>query len=165
MYLDVLFTVCLYYARSFFQKEASEMNRLPTSDDISGNCKIQLASVELLTLLCTELITIVKDMGKRLACYIFDLMAKCKLQKVLLRGISNVKKFLLIIFCLDNSALHSFVRPLFPVQNRFDLYRTNTCLQRAQRRTTTRRVTANPITEASYERDKARIRSDQSQGR
>lgn len=83
MYLDVLFTVCLYYARSYFQKEAAEMNRLPTADDIGGNCKIQLASVELLTLLCTELITIVKDMGKRLACYIFDLMAKCKLQKVI----------------------------------------------------------------------------------
>lgn len=84
MYLDVLFTTCLYYARSFFQREAAEMNRLPGSDDIGGNCKIQLASVELLTLLCTELISIVKDMGKQLACYIFDLLAKCKLQKIIL---------------------------------------------------------------------------------
>lgn len=87
MYLDVLFTVCLYYARSFFQKEAAEMNRLPAADDIGGNCKIQLASVELLTLLCTELISIVKDMGKQLACYIFDLLAKCKLQKIILHCI------------------------------------------------------------------------------
>lgn len=87
MYLEVLVTLCLYYARSFFQKEAVELNKLPTSDDISGNCKIQLASIELLTMLCTELIVIVKDMGKGLACYIADLMAKCKLQKILLHCI------------------------------------------------------------------------------
>lgn len=87
MYLEVLVTLCLYYARSFFQKEAIELNKLPTSDDISGNCKIQLASIELLTMLCTELIVIVKDMGKQLACYIADLMAKCKLQKIILHCI------------------------------------------------------------------------------
>lgn len=87
MYLDVLFTTCLYYARSFFQREATEMNRLPGSDDIAGNCRIQLASVELLTLLCTELISIVKDMGKQLACYVFELLAKCKLQKITLHCI------------------------------------------------------------------------------
>lgn len=84
MYLEVLVTICLYYARSYFQKESIEMSKLPSSDDINGNCKIQLASIELLTMLCTELIGIVKDMGKGLACYIGDLMAKCKLQKVCL---------------------------------------------------------------------------------
>ncbi|KAJ6643774.1 Protein dopey-1 like [Pseudolycoriella hygida] len=84
MYLEVLVTICLYYSRSFFQKEAADISKLPTSDDISGNCKIQLASLELLTLICTELISIVKDMGKGLACYISDLMGKCKLQKILL---------------------------------------------------------------------------------
>lgn len=58
------------------------MNKLPSSEDINGNCKIQLASIELLTMLCTEMVAIVRDMGKGLACYIGDLMAKCKLQKV-----------------------------------------------------------------------------------
>lgn len=82
MYLEVLVTVCLYYARSFFHRECIELNKLPTTDDIGGNCKIQLAAIELLTMLCTELIVIVKEMGKGLACYIADLMAKCKLQKV-----------------------------------------------------------------------------------
>ena len=82
MYLESLVTICLYYARSFFQKESLELNKLPTSDDITGNCKIQLASLELLTVLCSELTSIVKDMGKGLACYIADLLAKCKLQKV-----------------------------------------------------------------------------------
>lgn len=84
MYLEVLVTVCLYYARSFFGKEAADISKLPTSDDINGNCKIQLASIELLTMICTELISIVKDMGKGLASYISDLMGKCKLQKILL---------------------------------------------------------------------------------
>lgn len=84
MYLEVLFTVCLYYARSYFQKEAADISILPTAEDINGNCKIQLASIELLTMICTELISICKDMGKGLACYISDLMGKCKLQKILL---------------------------------------------------------------------------------
>lgn len=82
MYLEALVTICLYYARGYFQKESTESNDIPTSKDIYGNYQIQMASIELLTLLCTELITIIKDMGKGLACYIADLMAKCKLQKV-----------------------------------------------------------------------------------
>lgn len=89
MYLEVLFTLCLYYARSYFQKEAFELNRLPTAEDISSNCRVQLASIELLTIICTELISIVKDMGKGLACYIGDLMAKCKLQKIVLNCITS----------------------------------------------------------------------------
>lgn len=89
MYLEVLITLCLYYARTYFQKEAFELNRLPTSEDINSNCKIQLASIELLTIICTELISIVKDMGKGLACYIGDLMAKCKLQKIILNLITS----------------------------------------------------------------------------
>lgn len=82
MYLEVLVTVCLYYARSFFHREVVELNKIPSNDDIAGNCKIQLAAIELLTMMCTELIVIVKEMGKGLACYIADLMDKCKLQKV-----------------------------------------------------------------------------------
>lgn len=94
MYLEVLVTVCLYYSRSFFQKEAADISKLPTSEDINGNCKIQLASIELLTMICRELISIVKDMGKGLACYISDLMGKCKLQKILLHClISSVHSF------------------------------------------------------------------------
>lgn len=84
MYLEALVTICLYYARGYFQKESTDLNDLPSTEDIHGNHKIQMASVELLTLLCTELITIIKDTGKALACYIADLMAKCKLQKIIL---------------------------------------------------------------------------------
>ncbi|CAD7078230.1 unnamed protein product, partial [Hermetia illucens] len=89
MYLEALVTICLYYARSFFQKNSNEMNKLPNSADIEGNCKVQLASIELLTLICIELIEIVRGMGKGLACYIADLMAKCKMQKIILHCVNS----------------------------------------------------------------------------
>lgn len=46
--------------------------------------KVQLASAELLMLICSELIYIVRDSGKGFACYIADLLSRCKLQKVVL---------------------------------------------------------------------------------
>ncbi|CRK96401.1 CLUMA_CG009818, isoform A [Clunio marinus] len=102
MYLEVLITLCLYYARSYFQvnydnqqsdsDDDLDNNRnipmrsheKPTIDDLLANCKIQLASIEMLTLIFTELISIVKEMGKGLASYVADLMIKCKVQKVIL---------------------------------------------------------------------------------
>jgi hypothetical protein len=99
MYLEVLITLCLYYARSYFQlnhditysdSECDDENfRLrnherPCSDDILANCKVQLAAIEMLHLIFSELISIVKEMGKGLASYVADLMIKCKVQKVIL---------------------------------------------------------------------------------
>jgi hypothetical protein len=84
MYLEVLVTICLYYARSYFQAEEIESNQLPNADDIYGNCKIQSSSIELLTLIFNELITIVREMGRGLANYIADLLDKCKVQKIIL---------------------------------------------------------------------------------
>lgn len=99
MYLEVLITLCLYYARSYFQisedaniSESDEdgesfptrATELPSIEDLLANCKIQLASIEMLTLIFSELISIVKEMGKGLASYVADLMVKCKVQKVIL---------------------------------------------------------------------------------
>lgn len=99
MYLEVLITLCLYYARSYFQipndnenmeseeedEESYQMShQVPKPEDIVGNCKIQLASIELLTMIFNELIDIVKEMGKGLASFVADLLAKCKVQKVIL---------------------------------------------------------------------------------
>lgn len=100
MYLEVLITLCLYYARSYFKMNENNFinsdneneeeeaycrhhNRI-SSDDLLANCKIQLAAIEMLNLIFNELIQIVKDMGKGLANYIADLMIKCKVQKVIL---------------------------------------------------------------------------------
>ncbi|XP_070507305.1 protein DOP1 homolog isoform X2 [Chironomus tepperi] len=101
MYIEVLITICLYYARSYFQccdpsignsdseKEDEDVyrirnNEIPTRDEILANCKIQLAAIEMLHLIFNELVPIVKEMGKGLASYIADLMIKCKVQKVVL---------------------------------------------------------------------------------
>lgn len=100
MYLEVLITLCLYYARSYFQLNEDvhhsdsddddngsypmRSHERPTTDDLLANCKIQLASIEMLTLIFSELISIVKEMGKGLASYVADLMVKCKVQKVIL---------------------------------------------------------------------------------
>lgn len=46
--------------------------------------KVQLASAEILMLICSELIYIVRDSGKGFACYIADLLSRCKVQKVVL---------------------------------------------------------------------------------
>lgn len=100
MYIEVLITLCLYYARSYFQlrddvhhsDSEDDDNRSfpmrsherPSIDDLLANCKIQLASIEMLTMIFSELISIVKEMGKGLASYVADLMVKCKVQKVIL---------------------------------------------------------------------------------
>ncbi|XP_017468735.1 PREDICTED: protein dopey-1 homolog [Rhagoletis zephyria] len=92
MHLEVLVTICLYYARGFFHHEARYADSAadaPTAEDVMGNCRVQLESVELLSLICAELIDIVRGMGKGLACYIADLMARCKLQKVILHCLNS----------------------------------------------------------------------------
>lgn len=90
MFLEGLITICLYYSRSYFQKTVyniQPMNQLPSGDDVRENSKIQLASVGLLTVLCNELISIVKEMGKGFASYVADLISKCKLQKIVLHSV------------------------------------------------------------------------------
>ncbi|GAB0100064.1 Protein dopey-1 homolog [Sergentomyia squamirostris] len=87
MFLEALVIICLYYMRSYFQKTVCEGNKLPTAEDIRGNCKIQLASIELLATICTELMGIVKEMGKGLASFIADMVGRCKLQKIVLHCI------------------------------------------------------------------------------
>ncbi|KAG5676729.1 hypothetical protein PVAND_006540 [Polypedilum vanderplanki] len=97
MIVEVLITLCLYFARSYFQLNQEENHSdsedesfrtrnqdKASKEDILANCKIQLAAIEMLHLIFTELISIVKEMGKGLASYIADLMIKCKVQKVIL---------------------------------------------------------------------------------
>ncbi|XP_021695871.1 protein dopey-1 homolog isoform X2 [Aedes aegypti] len=83
MYLEVIVTILLYYTRSYYQKD-EEQKAQPSKDDLNGNSKIQLECIELMNKIFSELLTIVKDVGKNLANYIADLMEKCKVQKILL---------------------------------------------------------------------------------
>ncbi|KAK0181813.1 hypothetical protein PV327_000009 [Microctonus hyperodae] len=81
MYLEVLIIMCLYFVRSYYPN-LGQM-RL-TQDEIAGNRQVQLASAELLTIIFTELISIVRDSGKGFSCYIIDLLTKCKVEKIAL---------------------------------------------------------------------------------
>ncbi|XP_034945114.1 protein dopey-1 homolog isoform X2 [Chelonus insularis] len=81
MYLEVLITVCLYFMRSYYPN-LGQM-RL-TQEEIAGNRQVQLTSAELLTLIFSELVSIVRNSGKGFSCYIVDLLTKCKVQKIIL---------------------------------------------------------------------------------
>lgn len=90
MHLELLVTLLLFYARGYFQRESLDAQRQPpTLQDVINNRRIQLESIELLALICTELIEIVKGMGRGLACYIADLLARAKLQKVMLHCLNS----------------------------------------------------------------------------
>lgn len=51
---------------------------------LSLDLQVQIACLELLALIFSELTSIVRDSGKGLANYIGDLLARCKVQKVVL---------------------------------------------------------------------------------
>ncbi|EDW08811.2 protein dopey-1 homolog [Drosophila mojavensis] len=90
MQLELLVTLLLFYARGYFQRESLDPQRQPpTLQDVVNNRRIQLESIELLALICTELIDIVKGMGRGLACYIADLLVRAKLQKVMLHCLNS----------------------------------------------------------------------------
>lgn len=46
--------------------------------------QVQISAVELLSLVCYELTSIVRDSGRGLACYLADLLSRIKLQKITL---------------------------------------------------------------------------------
>ncbi|KAK9882131.1 hypothetical protein WA026_018972 [Henosepilachna vigintioctopunctata] len=91
MFLDVVISVCLNYARTFY----------PCLDDphLSGeemnmNFKIQLESLEILDIIIKNLTAIVKDNTKGFASYIADMLVKCKFQKILLHCLlTSVRTF------------------------------------------------------------------------
>lgn len=81
MYLELLISISLYYIRSYYPNLGQSKI---THEDIAGNRQVQMSSVELLSLICWELSGIVRDSGRGLACYLAELLARCKAQKVAL---------------------------------------------------------------------------------
>ena len=80
--IEVLIATSLYYLRSYYPN-------LPhlSNEDIVANREVQLASIDLLIVLVSELILVVKDNGKAYATYINDLFLRCKVQKVVLHSL------------------------------------------------------------------------------
>lgn len=79
MYLEIIISLCLYFLRSYYSAHVSA-----GPQDLAGNRAMQLTSVEVLTLLFSELAKVTGGSAKGYASFISDVLCKCKVQKVVL---------------------------------------------------------------------------------
>ncbi|CAH0546183.1 unnamed protein product [Brassicogethes aeneus] len=87
MFLDVIVSVCLNFARSFF---ACHMEH----EEIVNNLKIQLESLDILDVIVRNLAKMVDENSKGFSSYIADLMVKCNIREVLLHCLlTSVRDF------------------------------------------------------------------------
>ncbi|ESO88953.1 hypothetical protein LOTGIDRAFT_154021 [Lottia gigantea] len=84
MILEIFISLCLYYIRSYYP---NLMVSKLSAEELAGNKDVHIMATEILTLLMSELITIIQESGKNFTLYIHDLLTKCKLQKALLHCI------------------------------------------------------------------------------
>ncbi|XP_015243900.1 PREDICTED: protein dopey-1 isoform X2 [Cyprinodon variegatus] len=79
MYLEIIISLCLYFLRSYYSAHVTA-----APQDLAGNRAMQLTSVEVLTLLFSELAKVTAGSAKGFASFISDVLSKCKVQKVIL---------------------------------------------------------------------------------
>uniref|UniRef100_A0A8C4E9J9 DOP1 leucine zipper like protein A n=1 Tax=Dicentrarchus labrax TaxID=13489 RepID=A0A8C4E9J9_DICLA len=79
MYLEIIISLCLYFLRSYYSSHVAT-----GPQDLAGNRAMQLTSVEVLTLLFSELAKVTGGSAKGFASFISDVLSKCKVQKVVL---------------------------------------------------------------------------------
>lgn len=80
-YLEVLVSITLYYIRSYFPKHLSEES--PAS--VQTNERVRMMSVELLSLIISELVQVVQSTGgSGFINYLKDMLNRCRLQKAVL---------------------------------------------------------------------------------
>lgn len=79
MYLEIIISLCLYFLRSYYSAHVAA-----GAQDLAGNRAMQLTSVEVLTLLFSELAKATGGSAKGFASFISDVLSKCKVQKVVL---------------------------------------------------------------------------------
>ena len=91
--IEVVVSTSLYYLRSYYPN-LGHAHLSP--DEIQGNREVQLMSIDILGVLVSELILVVRDNGKAYATYMSDLFSRCKVQKVvlhsLLAGVNDMNK-------------------------------------------------------------------------
>ncbi|XP_050312498.1 protein dopey-1 homolog [Anthonomus grandis grandis] len=104
MFLDVVLSICMNYARTFFPFLA-EFRREDVAgaawkdetitEELENNIKIQLESLEILHIIVENLISIIEENNnKGFSSYIADLLVKCKIQKILLHCLlTSVRDF------------------------------------------------------------------------
>ncbi|GFR99136.1 protein dopey 1 [Elysia marginata] len=81
MFVEIVISLCLYFVRGYYPNLM--MHKL-TREELLGNKMVHILGVEILTLLMSELLSIMKESGKSFVSYISDLLSRCKLQKSLL---------------------------------------------------------------------------------
>ncbi|XP_036394379.1 protein dopey-1 isoform X2 [Megalops cyprinoides] len=79
MFIEILISLCLYFLRSYYSTHVAA-----TPQDLAGNRSMQLTSIEVLTLLFTELSKVTEGSAKGFSSFICDVLSKCKVQKVVL---------------------------------------------------------------------------------
>ncbi|KAM4771624.1 protein DOP1A [Rhinophrynus dorsalis] len=79
MYIEILISLCLYFMRSHYPTHVNV-----SQQDLIGNRNMQMMSIEILTLLFTELAKVIESSAKGFASFISDMLSKCKVQKVIL---------------------------------------------------------------------------------
>uniref|UniRef100_A0A8C0J955 Dopey family member 1 n=1 Tax=Chelonoidis abingdonii TaxID=106734 RepID=A0A8C0J955_CHEAB len=79
MYIEILISLCLYYMRSHYPTHVKV-----TPQDLIGNRNMQMMSIEILTLLFSELAKVIESSAKGFPSFISDMLSKCKVQKVIL---------------------------------------------------------------------------------
>ncbi|KAL5009879.1 hypothetical protein ScPMuIL_012184 [Solemya velum] len=81
MFIEIIISVALYFIRSYYPDfMLSEMS----PEELHGNKEVHIVSTEVLTLLMSELVTLIKQSGKNFMSYIKDLLIRCKMQKAIL---------------------------------------------------------------------------------
>ncbi|BFZ09520.1 hypothetical protein BsWGS_12559 [Bradybaena similaris] len=81
MFVEIVISLCLYFVRGYYPNLM--MSKL-TNEELLGNRMVHILGIEILTLLVSELLSIMKESGKSFVSYISDLLSRCKLQKSLL---------------------------------------------------------------------------------
>ena len=81
MIIEIIISICLYFVRSYYP---NLMKSRLTTEELTGNKEVHILATEVLTLLISELIVIMKESGKSFMSYVKDLLNRCKLQKALL---------------------------------------------------------------------------------
>ena len=81
MFIEILISVCLYFIRGYYP---NLMISKLSGDELLGNKQVHILATEMLTLMTSEVICIMRDSGKSFVSYISDLLQRCKVQKALL---------------------------------------------------------------------------------
>ncbi|KAH9488781.1 Protein dopey-1 [Bulinus truncatus] len=81
MLVEIVISLCLYFIRGYYP---NLMVSKLTHEELLGNKMVHILGVEILTLMVSELLSIMKESGKNFVSYISDLLSRCKLQKSLL---------------------------------------------------------------------------------